>query len=386
MKIGIITIHYSFITRNYGSLLQLYAMQRVLDRMSIQSALIKQLPALPPVPAPPSARQKLAYYLHHPVHFLARCARLLAVRKKTSPKTPPFDAFLEKEIRSLPPVFRPGELHAEELDFDLYLAGSDQIWTSCEPEKLLDFAPPGRRIAYAASAAWGEQAPEWFAHAQRELPRFAAISVREKNGVDICRKAGADKVDVVLDPTLLLERREYGRLLEGRPPYLAAPCVLGYFLNIENLSQLPWKQVKAVGKRMGAPLHVIPLQGAERCIPEKYAITPDPYQFLQAFQEASCVITNSFHGTVFAIIMQKPFLTILQNGHTAIQNARVFSLLEALGLEDRIYRPEQGSMSAQLERPVNWEATDRNLKALRRHSMNFLRNAVQQCTPSPLHG
>lgn len=386
MKIGIITIHYSFITRNYGSLLQLYAMQRVLDRMSIQSALIKQLPALPPVPAPPSARQKLAYYLHHPVHFLARCARLLAVRKKTSLKTPPFDAFLEKEIRSLPPVFRPGELHAEELDFDLYMAGSDQIWTSCEPEKLLDFAPPGRRIAYAASAAWGEQAPEWFAHAQRELPRFAAISVREKNGVDICRKAGADKVEVVLDPTLLLDRREYGRLLEGRPPYLAAPCVLGYFLNIENLSQLPWKQVRAVGKRMGAPLHVIPLQGAERCIPEKYAITPDPYQFLQAFQEASCVITNSFHGTVFAIIMQKPFLTILQNGHTAIQNARVFSLLEALGLEDRIYRPEQGSMSAQLERPVNWEATDRNLKALRRHSMNFLRNAVQQCTPSPLHG
>ena len=386
MKIGIITIHYSFITRNYGSLLQLYAMQRVLDRMSIQSALIKQLPALPPVPAPPSARQKLAYYLHHPVHFLARCARLLAVRKKTSLKTPPFDAFLEKEIRSLPPVFRPGELHAEELDFDLYMAGSDQIWTSCEPEKLLDFAPPGRRIAYAASAAWGEQAPEWFAHAQRELPRFAAISVREKNGVDICRKAGADKVEVVLDPTLLLDRREYGRLLEGRPPYLAAPCVLGYFLNIEKLSQLPWKQVKAVGKRMRAPLHVIPLQGAERCIPEKYAITPDPYQFLQAFQEASCVITNSFHGTVFAIIMQKPFLTILQNGHTAIQNARVFSLLEALGLEDRIYRPEQGSMSAQLERPVNWEATDRNLKALRRHSMNFLRNAVQQCTPSPLHG
>lgn len=385
MKIGIITIHYSFITRNYGSLLQLYALQRVLDRMSIQSALIKQLPALLPVPAPPSARQKLAYYLHHPVHFLARCARFLAPRRKTFLKTPPFDAFLEKEIRSLPPVFRPGELHAEELDFDLYLAGSDQIWTSCEPEKLLDFAPPGKRIAYAASAAWGEQAPEWFAHAQTELPRFAAISVREKNGVDICRKAGADKVDMVLDPTLLLDRREYGRLLEDRPPYLAAPCVLGYFLNIEDLSQLPWKQVKAVGKRMRVPLHVIPLQGAEHCIPEKYAITPDPYQFLQAFQEASCVITNSFHGTVFAIIMQKPFLTILQNGHTATQNARVLSLLEALGLEDRIYRPEQGSMSAQLERPVNWEATEQNLEALRRHSLNFLRNAVQQCTPSPRH-
>ena len=52
MKIGIITIHYSFITRNYGSLMQLYAMQQVLEGMSVQSALIKQLPR--PLPVPPS--------------------------------------------------------------------------------------------------------------------------------------------------------------------------------------------------------------------------------------------------------------------------------------------------------------------------------------------
>ena len=51
MKIGIITIHYSFITRNYGSLMQLYAMQQVLEGMSVQSALIKQLPR--PLPVPP---------------------------------------------------------------------------------------------------------------------------------------------------------------------------------------------------------------------------------------------------------------------------------------------------------------------------------------------
>lgn len=57
MKIGIITIHYSFITRNYGSLMQLYAMQQVLEGMSVQSALIKQLPRPLPVPPPPTTRQ-----------------------------------------------------------------------------------------------------------------------------------------------------------------------------------------------------------------------------------------------------------------------------------------------------------------------------------------
>lgn len=65
--------------------------------------------------------------------------------------------------------------------------------------------------------------------------------------------------------------------------------------------------------------------------PGKYSISPDPYEFLQAFQEALCIITNSFHGTVFALIMRKPFITILQKGETAVQNTRIFSLLESLG-------------------------------------------------------
>ncbi|WP_300797091.1 polysaccharide pyruvyl transferase family protein, partial [uncultured Akkermansia sp.] len=294
--------------------------------------------------------------------------------------------FIEQEIHSLSPIFLPGELNAQELDFDAYLAGSDQIWTSCEPEKLLDFAPAGKRMAYAASAAWGQQSPEWQALAQREFPKFSAISVREKHGVEICRKAGAEKVEVVLDPTLLLDRREYCRLTEGRPPYFSGPCVLGYFLNIDQLSRLPWKQVKEVGKKMRATLRVIPLQGAECCIPEKYSISPDPYEFLQAFQEALCIITNSFHGTVFALIMRKPFITILQKGETAVQNTRIFSLLESLGLEDRIYHPEKGSMAEQLDRPINWTAVERNWEALRIHSMEFLKNAIQQCTSATRHG
>ena len=137
---------------------------------------------------------------------------------------------------------------------------------------------------------------------------------------------------------------------------------------------------------MRAPLRVIPLQGAECCIPEKYSISPDPYEFLQAFQEALCIITNSFHGTVFALIMRKPFITILQKGETAVQNTRIFSLLESLGLEDRIYHPEKGSMAEQLDRPINWTAVERNWEALRIHSMEFLKNAIQQCTTATRHG
>ena len=84
--------------------------------------------------------------------------------------------------------------------------------------------------------------------------------------------------------------------------------------------------------------------------------------------------------------MRKPFITILQKGETAVQNTRIFSLLESLGLEDRIYHPEKGSMAGQPNRPINWTAVERNWEALRIHSMEFLKNAIQQCTSATRHG
>lgn len=107
MKIGIITIHYSFITCNYGSLMQLYAMQQVLAGMSVQSALVKQLPRPLPVPPPPTARQKLNYYCRHPWSFLSRCARSLKPERRVPRKTPSFESFIEQEIHALSPISFP---------------------------------------------------------------------------------------------------------------------------------------------------------------------------------------------------------------------------------------------------------------------------------------
>ena len=142
MKIGIITIHYSFITRNYGSLMQLYAMQQVLEGISrVQSALIKQLPR--PLPVPPLHNSaKTGLLLSASLKLLARCARSLKPERKAPRPAPSFESFIKQEIHSLSPIFLPENSTREKLDFDAYLAGSDQIWTSCKPEKLLDFALP----------------------------------------------------------------------------------------------------------------------------------------------------------------------------------------------------------------------------------------------------
>lgn len=380
-KAGIITSHYYFIKTNYGSLLQNFALQRYLEKMGLFPFLIRQEEISQPI----SFREKIKFYLLHPLQLFRRLfqkpareaeekAQRIARFNREHPR--PFESFISKHLNTTPITYDRVTLREHPPEADVYLAGSDQIWTLDDFDKLLNFAPPGKRIAYAASANWGKQSKRWFIEARKELPYFTGISVRETEGREICQKAGMEQVEVVLDPTLLLDPSEYTSLVTAQSAYLPPDSILGYFLNTDALTEIYWDQILDSFK--GNPLRIIPLQGTELCIPEDSIITPDPYEFIQAFKEAKNIITNSFHGTVFSIIMRKPFLSILQAGDTAIQNTRFFSLLKSLGLEDRIYAPERGLMREQMEQRIQWEAVENRLEQLRGHSAEFLEKAIQQ--------
>ncbi len=380
-KAGIITSHYYFIKTNYGSLLQNFALQRYLEKMGLFPFLIRQEEISQPI----SFREKIKFYLLHPLQLFRRLfqkpareaeekAQRIARFNREHPR--PFESFISKHLNTTPITYDRVTLREHPPEADVYLAGSDQIWTLDDFDKLLNFAPPGKRIAYAASANWGKQSKRWFIEARKELPYFTGISVRETEGREICQKAGMEQVEVVLDPTLLLDPSEYTSLVTAQSAYLPPDSILGYFLNTDALTEIYWNQILDSFK--GNPLRIIPLQGTELCIPEDSIITPDPYEFIQAFKEAKNIITNSFHGTVFSIIMRKPFLSILQAGDTAIQNTRFFSLLKSLGLEDRIYAPERGLMREQMEQKIQWEAVENRLEQLRGHSAEFLEKAIQQ--------
>ncbi len=380
-KAGIITSHYYFIKTNYGSLLQNFALQRYLEKMGLFPFLIRQEEISQPI----YFREKIKFYLLHPLQLFRRLfqkpareaeekAQRIARFNREHPR--PFESFISKHLNTTPITYDRVKLREHPPEADVYLAGSDQIWTLDDFDKLLNFAPPGKRIAYAASANWGKQSKRWFIEARKELPYFTGISVRETEGREICQKAGMEQVEVVLDPTLLLDPSEYTSLVTAQSAYLPPDSILGYFLNTDALTEIYWNQILDSFK--GNPLRIIPLQGTELCIPEDSIITPDPYEFIQAFKEAKNIITNSFHGTVFSIIMRKPFLSILQAGDTAIQNTRFFSLLKSLGLEDRIYAPERGLMREQMEQRIQWEAVENRLEQLRGHSAEFLEKAIQQ--------
>ena len=124
-------------------------------------------------------------------------------------------------------------------------------------------------------------------------------------------------------------------------------------------------------------LKVVPLQGAELVIPTENVYTPSPGQWLYAFMQARCVVTNSYHGSIFAILMKKPFLVIPQSRKHDRGGERIPNLLRILGLNDRIYDGKRG-LAKQMMAPIDWIAVEERLDAQRQKSIDFLKNSLSE--------
>jgi hypothetical protein len=200
----------------------------------------------------------------------------------------------------------------------------------------------------------------------------------------VCASIGLPDAVQVIDPTLLLRAADYEALFEDEPVSgeFDGNFVLGYFVNLKKLQHAPWAAVESFAKAQGAALRVVPLQGAELVIPTTAVAVPTPIEWLRAFHNASCVVTNSFHGALFAVIMRRPFLVFLQTGAGEAENCRFFSALSPLGLESRIVPASTwvnwsaNDLASTLNHPIDWQLVDSKLDTLRERSGNFLLDSL----------
>jgi hypothetical protein len=184
---------------------------------------------------------------------------------------------------------------------------------------------------------------------------------------------------------LLLDAEDYARLFRSANgnDTASSPFALAYFVNVRALGQIPWEATIGLSALRSLELRVIPLQGAELVIPERYLFVPTPEEWLRAFHQAACVVTNSYHGALFAVIMKKPFLVCLQSGTTAAENCRFTSVLEPLGLASRILPSEEWStmgsaeLADRMHRPIDWDSAYSNLERLRNASKLYLTQSLE---------
>ena len=381
MKIGIITFWQS--NDNYGQVLQCFALQQQLIKLGHKPFLIKY------VPLQKIIRTSIAGKLWKIVQIYPIFLRLRKMQKAKQAKAfalknrqRRFDEFRENHIVTNGAIYHGlSDIQNNPPEADCYLCGSDQVWSMLLDNDenqafYLNFGDKDtKRIAYAASFGRDVYPMELNGKLHDMLAKFNAVSVREKTGINICKKVGIQAVDV-LDPTLLLSVKEYVRIIET--PSVRGKYFYTYSLNITSEKDLCWKALLDYANLRGfksvSTTSSGYFVGKEICSNTEYVYATIP-QWLGYIQNAEFVATTSFHGVVFCLIMHTNFIYFPLKGTHSRGNSRVVSLLDYLGLHEKIF---DGNMTIKqcIERPIDWNKVRAKLNIRKNDSINFLENCL----------
>lgn len=365
LNVGIITLP---LHRNIGGILQAYALMEALRKLGHQPVLIDRTW---------QPTDGISPTLAVDAPLFAKPARM--------GKTPALKAFIENYISPISRRYNFGTLLRENIDrysFDAVIVGSDQVWRpkyakTLLPDFFLDFLPSGntttKRISYAASFGASEwEYDEDQTRTTAELvARFDAVSVRESGAVSLCRDHLGVAARHVLDPTMLHAAEHYIQKFSLASRHTGGDRLLTYILD-SNSDKV--NVVNAVAERLcltpyaanGMPF------GASRG-PSEDEGDGSIEGWLASFHKASFIVTDSFHGAVFSILFNKPFLVY---GNPARGMARFTSLMELFALEERlIVQPGDFDIERSV-RPIDWSRINTRIDALRATSLGFLQSAL----------
>lgn len=321
MKIGIITHP---LLNNYGGTLQAFAMQEILRQLGHDPITIDYLPnQMSKVRYCLAQIKTLIYYLtfRHSRKFFAYPKRMRSLE---------FQKFMNKYMHLTETVhkYRVGILRKYKID--AIIVGSDQVWRgqfyspSVQPDLFLRFARNYHvpKIAYAASFGidkW-EYSDKLTKECAKYAKQFRAISTREDSGVKLCNEYLHVNAIGVNDPTLLLDKEDYEKICSDIPVYKDT-YLLAYLLDMTEVQE---KEINDFAIRNNLNVKFCTAEQNVVCSIEEW---------LALFRDASFVITNSFHGTVFSIINNKSFYTIVNRYRGA---DRFVSILSRFNLKDHL--------------------------------------------------
>jgi len=325
MDIKVITRHGP---SNYGSLLQAIATFSILEKLGHNAEIIdyqcKNERGIKAVCADVSHKagwnnpiKKLIYVaIRFPMEWMAQHK---------------FDGMRKKYLKMTRRCKNTKDL--ENLRADIFMTGSDQVWgpvltEAYDKNYFLDFVDEDtKKVAYAASFGKTEFVDTTVAAYKRMLTRYSSISVRENSAQKLLRKWNIPCAGQVLDPTMLLTGEEWSKFIKKNRP---SGYVLVYQLH--NNVQLS-SYAKSFAKEVNLPLYRVSPSLHQFCRGGKFIYLPGLGDFLSAIKNCSYLITDSFHGTCFALNFNRQFIEILPNNNTGARNQSILQLIE---LTDRI--------------------------------------------------
>ncbi len=370
--VGILTFYWA---DDYGAMLQAYALKRYIEKSGKTAEIIPYAPLRLSgryhfLPITAACREKQVKYYFNPWLLLRNLSTGIAFYKRRKNMRKFRRNYLTKE---------PSVKCADHISLQRYscvFVGSDQVWN---PEITIGFDDVYlgkikdkrncRLTAYGASfggASLSERESNELAEAVRD--NFTEISLREKRAADYMGSLLHRDVENVLDPTLLLDREEWERI--GRTPMEKDYILLYHTEENEHMMDYVRRMSKTFHKKViqvSMPVSLKSDPGIQLCV------SGGPMEFLGYIRNAWCIITNSFHGTVFSILMEKQFLVFLHSS----RNERMESILKKLDLESRLVNEGAKPGDNKMWDKIDWKKTKEYLRRERVVSEKFINGNME---------
>lgn len=363
MRIGILTYHTGY---NYGASLQAYALQTTVNKLAGSCEIINFETSR--FVASREMFSRRPQRVKELVKIITRLPYWTSLHKRQAM----FDKFTAECLNTSALYKTEKELieHAE--DYECIICGSDQIWNLSEsdpcaanPVYFLNFPKKQKRISYAAS--FGKWVSEAAQHENIFLPwikEFDAVSVREISGYEYLKSRGI-YCDLVVDPTLLLDADDYNKICADRIIDEKYILLFGWNTNSDLV-----EAAKMISSKMGLPVYNIVPPPRAIFSGTKRKLDVGPCEFLSMVKHSEFVVTNSFHGTVFSTIYNKPYVSLVSGK----ADTRMHSILKQLGLENRLITKEKIVVDDLMS--ADYEDVNNRKRSLCKSSIEYLKRAL----------
>lgn len=369
------------LTNNYGGLLQAYALQQVILSLGHSPKLINiEL----------TNRTNLQKRINYFRQIIRRLVKNTAVFKPDytskshkdyiNRNTTKFIDELIEKTNSVKSTFSYDDIEA--YNFESFVVGSDQVWRTAYSEyianyffEFLEKVPAVKKLSYAASFgvdSW-QFTKEETVKCANLIKGFTAISVREDSAVELCKNHLEADAIRVLDPTFLVPTDTYIALVDNANLNKPNGKLFCYILDRSEANQ-------AIEQKAAAFLHtknfgVMPRKDLENLTPSNIDefVFPPVEEWLNGFIHADYIITDSFHGTVFAILFNKNFISI---GNTKRGLSRFTSILKLFNLEHRLILDAEKFKEEKLVEEINWDEVNKKLEVEKQKSLAFLKQNI----------
>ncbi|MEW9094155.1 MAG: polysaccharide pyruvyl transferase family protein [Clostridiaceae bacterium] len=367
MKIGLITLHR---VGNYGSVLQTYATQYMMEKLGHNVEVIDYYPERLRMIGMLKRIKDRGELLSKSVLVRTICRIIIFPSYVRRYKV--FPDFSRKHIHLSSITYNTIEdLRNDPPQADIYCTGSDQVWNSGWNEKIeypyfLDFVQTDANCFTYAASFGKSTLDDWEKdETARLLQKYKYISMRETSGIEILKTLDINDAIQVLDPTLLLNKCDWEHLISKK--YNDRKYILLY--NINRNKQLE-KYAKKFAEQKKLPLYYMSYNYHDIIKSGKLIACPTVEEFLSLINNAQYILTDSFHVTAFSMNFEKQVLVY----YPPKFSSRLESIVNLMGIDNRVIRNIQDFTIA--DNPIDFAHVNKVLELQREYSISYIKKAL----------